>query len=115
MDVIVGAGKTGASCARYLARKGQQFRLADDALAPSALAEIRALVADAECTALADARLEEASRLIVSPGVPLARPEIVGARAAGVPITGDVAIFCGEISAPLLAVTGSNGKRTVTT
>ena len=115
MDVIVGAGKTGASCARYLARKGQQFRLADDALAPSALAEIRALVADAECTALADARLEKASRLIVSPGVPLARPEIVGARAAGVPITGDVAIFCGEISAPLLAVTGSNGKSTVTT
>lgn len=115
MDVIVGAGQTGVSCARYLAAKGLAFRIADDAPNPPGLAEIRGFVPGVTCLPIADAGLSEAGRLIVSPGVPLAREEIQQARLAGVAVTGDVALFCDEISAPLLAITGSNGKSTVTT
>ena len=115
MDVIVGAGKTGASCARYLAARGVPFRVADDNPDAPGMAEIRSLVPDVECAPVAQAELSNGNRLIVSPGVPLAREEIAEAIRAGVPVTGDVAIFCDEAKAPFIGVTGSNGKSTVTT
>ena len=115
MDVIVGVGKTGVSCARHLAAKGLAFRLADDAPAPAGFAEILQFAPGVTCRSLAEAGLTEARRLIVSPGVSLAREEIRPALFAGAQVTGDVALFCNEIDAPLLAITGSNGKSTVTT
>jgi UDP-N-acetylmuramoylalanine--D-glutamate ligase len=56
-----------------------------------------------------------ADRLVVSPGVPLAEPAVAGAIARGVPVVGDVELFAREAKAPIAAITGSNGKSTVTT
>ncbi|HCI88587.1 MAG TPA: UDP-N-acetylmuramoyl-L-alanine--D-glutamate ligase [Gammaproteobacteria bacterium] len=54
-----------------------------------------------------------ASEIIVSPGVSLKTPQLAAAIAAGVPITGDIDIFSKTVKAPIVAVTGSNGKSTV--
>jgi UDP-N-acetylmuramoylalanine--D-glutamate ligase len=55
-----------------------------------------------------------AQRLVVSPGVSLQQPLIAAARARGVEIMGDIELFARAAQAPVVAVTGSNGKSTVT-
>jgi UDP-N-acetylmuramoylalanine--D-glutamate ligase len=66
-----------------------------------------------------------AARLVVSPGVPIREPMIQAALARGIPVLGDIELFAQEVCAPLpaepadppsvVAITGSNGKSTVTT
>ena len=56
-----------------------------------------------------------ADLIVASPGVALATPALSAAADAGVEIVGDVELFCREAQAPIVAITGSNGKSTVTT
>ncbi len=115
--MIVGLGQTGLSVARYLLARGIDFRIADSRLAPPGLDALQALCPDAElCLGdFASAGLAAAERLILSPGVPLQDPAIAAAVAAGAQVESDIDLFCGEISAPIVAITGSNAKSTVTT
>ena len=133
--VIVGAGVTGASVARHLAREGIDFDVADAGPDGARAALARALEAPRSTAPDAPARpdgeraaLEAAlgraryhdgldaldhEVLVLSPGIPRARPEIAGAIARGARVIGDVELFAGAVDAPVVAVTGSNGKSTV--
>ena len=113
--IIVGLGKTGLSVARYLHSVGVDFSVVDSRLNPPGLHEfskefpqVRLVLGEfpAELLLAAD-------ELIVSPGVSLETPAIQAARNSGVAITGDIDMFSRAVRAPILAVTGSNGKSTV--
>ena len=112
--MIVGLGKTGLSCARYFQRHGIAFAVMDSEPFPAALPELQALAPDAQFMVTDEEALLEADEIVLSPGVPRENPEIRQALDAGVPVTGDVAMFAGLADAPLVAITGSNGKSTVT-
>lgn len=115
--IIVGLGATGLSCARHLARMGAPFAVADSRETPPGLAELKALCPDVEvrCGPLEAGFLSQASELILSPGVAKAQPAIEQAVAAGVKLSGDIDLFCRQVSAPIIAITGANAKSTVTT
>lgn len=115
LTVIVGLGSTGLSCAKYFASLGEKFKVVDSRKNPPGRLELERLMPEVECE-LGDYCAEtflQAKQLVVSPGVSLLTREIVAARSAGVPITGDIDIFSKRVSAPIIAVTGSNGKSTV--
>ena len=115
--LIVGLGKTGLSVARFLARQGLAFAVADSRENPPGLAGLRA-----ECPGAAvhlgpfDAALFQSFRtLVVSPGIAVAEPAIQAAARVGAEIIGDIELFARHAAAPVIAITGSNGKSTVTT
>ena len=114
--LIVGLGPTGLSVARYLGRQGASFSVVDSRINPPGMADLQREFPDAPChfgdfnTSLFDA----AKRLIVSPGVAVATPQIAAARLRGAEIIGDVELFVREAQAPIIAITGSNGKSSVT-
>lgn len=113
--IIVGLGKTGLSVARYLHSVGAEFAVVDSRTNPPGLAEFSREFPDVSLTLgeFPVALLCAADELIVSPGVSLETPAIRMAIEAGVAITGDIDMFSKAVSAPILAVTGSNGKSTV--
>ena len=117
MKVVIGLGKTGLSCARYLASRNEKFKVLDTRKNPPGLQQLRAECPDVEFEfgELDPQTLMNAKQLIVSPGVNQKTPAIQSAIAAGVALTGDVDIFAKAISAPIVAITGSNAKSTVTT
>jgi UDP-N-acetylmuramoylalanine--D-glutamate ligase len=114
--VVIGLGATGLSCARYLHRRGVPFSVVDTRPNPPGLEEFRAdMPAVPVFTGLYPAELVTgASELIVSPGVALDDPVVVQARDAGVDIVGDIDLFMREARAPVIGITGSNAKSTVT-
>lgn len=116
--VILGLGKTGLSCARFLAGHGASVSVLDSRRAPPALAALREQIPKAPVYLggfdNAAAVIQQAKQLVVSPGVAVSEPAIQAARAAGVPVLGDIELFARYARAPIVAVTGSNGKSTVT-
>lgn len=115
-NLIVGLGTTGLSCARHLHRQGDRFTVTDSRAEPPGLTALQAEMPEVRLE-LGGFNLQSflaATRLLVSPGVPLETPEILAARRTGVMITGDVDQFSRLASAPIVAITGSNGKSTVT-
>nr|WP_320137002.1 UDP-N-acetylmuramoyl-L-alanine--D-glutamate ligase [uncultured Amphritea sp.] len=117
LRIIIGLGQTGLSCARYLADKGLPFMLVDTRDTPPNLELIHAEFPDVEvhCGELNPALLCRASEIILSPGVAKDQPAIQSAAAAGVKLSGDIDLFCQAVTAPIVAITGSNAKSTVTT
>lgn len=115
--LIIGLGKTGLSCARFLADQGKPFAVADTRELPPNLATFQQQYPGIEvrCGKLDSAWLQRANRLLVSPGVSRNDAAIVAAEQAGVEILGDIDLFCQVVSAPIVAITGSNAKSTVTT
>ncbi len=114
--VVVGLGVTGLSVARHLAARGVPLVVVDSRERPPARdALARELPAvDVRTGTFAPALLAAASQIVVSPGVALAEPAIAAAAAKGVEVVGDVELFAREAPAPVAAITGSNGKSTVT-
>ncbi|MBT8130660.1 MAG: UDP-N-acetylmuramoyl-L-alanine--D-glutamate ligase [Gammaproteobacteria bacterium] len=115
-SIVVGLGKTGLSCARYLARLGDRVIVTDSRERPPGLGELRRLMPEVETRlgGFDEAVLGLADRLVVSPGVSLSEPFIQAAARRNVAVTGDIAFFAEEAEAPLICITGSNGKSTVT-
>jgi UDP-N-acetylmuramoylalanine--D-glutamate ligase len=116
-SVVVGLGKTGASCVRYLAKRGDHVSATDTRRAPPGLAELGDLAGsvDLRLGGFDLSLLEGASRVLMSPGVSLEEPIVQAARARGIEVLGDVELFAREVHAPVIGVTGTNGKSTVTT
>ena len=115
LTVIVGLGATGLSCVKYFAAMGEKVKVVDSRDEPPGLAALKERYPDVEYE-LGDFNLETfltAKELVVSPGLSIRSPEIVAAKQAGVPITGDIDIFSKQAASPIIAVTGSNGKSTV--
>ena len=115
--IVVGLGKSGMSLVRFLARQGVPFAVVDTRANPPELATLKAQFPQVEvrCGALGVDFLCRASELYVSPGLPLATPELQAAAAQGVKLSGDIDLFVRHAKAPLVAITGSNAKSTVTT
>ncbi|ADE13674.1 UDP-N-acetylmuramoylalanine/D-glutamate ligase [Nitrosococcus halophilus Nc 4] len=114
--VIVGLGKTGLSCARFLANRGLSVTVVDSREAPPGLAALQEQVPGV-AVRLGDfevALMQQAERLVISPGVALSEPAIQVAQARGIPVLGDIELFAYWAQAPVIAITGSNGKSTVT-
>lgn len=114
--IVVGLGKTGLACARYLAKRGVAFAVVDSRENPPGADELKSEMPEVRLqTGPFDAAfLSQASELILSPGVAQADPAIQAAVSSGVKLTGDIDLFCHEVSAPIIAITGSNAKSTVT-
>lgn len=115
--LIVGLGQTGLSCARFLAQHALGVVVMDTREQPPALTTLQhefpqVLV---KTGGLDPDWLLKADMIVLSPGVDPRLPEIRAAREAGIEIVGDVELFARYANAPIVAVTGSNGKSTVTT
>lgn len=115
--LVLGLGATGLSVARYLKRSGRPFALADSRAAPPNLAAVQAEFPELTLH-LGEWSAEllcQFSQIILSPGIPREEPAVAAAIAAGVLVIGDIDLFVQEAAAPIVAITGSNGKTTVTT
>lgn len=117
LQVVVGLGKTGVSCVRYLMAQHANVAVTDSRIDPPGLDEIKQQFPNIYFSiGKFDADLcGRASRLIVSPGISLQTPAIATALAKGIPAIGDIELFAQHTTAPIIAITGSNGKSTVTT
>ncbi|MDX1454462.1 MAG: UDP-N-acetylmuramoyl-L-alanine--D-glutamate ligase [Gammaproteobacteria bacterium] len=115
--MIIGLGMTGLSCARYLHGKGYAVAVTDSRAAPPGLADLQRDIPDAAIFVggFSDVALASADLVLVSPGIPLNDPFILRVRDAGVDLIGDIELFAREAQAPIVGVTGSNGKSTVAT
>ena len=116
--LVVGLGKSGASTVRYLAREGARLVLTDSRAAPPGLDELKALAPEAAIQVGAFAAPEPLSQFafaVISPGVPLDDPFIVRLRQAKLELIGDIELFARAVGdTPVIGITGSNGKSTVT-
>ena len=112
--VILGLGKTGLSCVNYFLRQGVTPMVLDTRANPPGRQELPSHV-ELRCGPLDADLLCQAELIIASPGIALATPALQTAAAAGVEIIGDIELFVREAKAPIVAITGSNGKSTVTT
>jgi UDP-N-acetylmuramoylalanine--D-glutamate ligase len=129
--IVVGLGKTGFSCVRYLVQQGYSVAVVDSRNEPPCLAEFHKLCSDNNLSiplalgTFAAPFLMQARELVVSPGVSLREPELVACIVRGVPVIGDIELLVRAVAAsattahgygvPIVAITGSNGKSTVTT
>jgi len=116
--LVVGLGETGLSVARYLSRQGVDVAIVDSREQPPGLERLRAELPDDVALFLGGFRaeaFERAEQIVLSPGVSRTAPEITAAVARGVPVTGDIELFAQVVHAPVIAITGSNGKSTVVT
>ena len=107
--LVLGLGDTGLSVARWAERHGARVRVADTRSAPP-----RQFVGDLRLGAFTPALLEGIELICISPGLSLADPLIGEALSRGIPVLGDVELFAWHNRAPVLAITGTNGKSTVT-
>ncbi|MDP9440655.1 MAG: UDP-N-acetylmuramoyl-L-alanine--D-glutamate ligase, partial [Actinomycetota bacterium] len=113
--LVLGLGVTGEAVARQLLRRGDAVTVADDGTGADVQARAQALglaVADREEAVRAVAEVDV---LLPSPGVPFAHPAIRAALARGVPVWSEFELAAQWDSRPVVAVTGTNGKTTVTT
>ncbi|MCW9012691.1 MAG: UDP-N-acetylmuramoyl-L-alanine--D-glutamate ligase [Gammaproteobacteria bacterium] len=115
--LVVGLGITGLSVVRHLKNQNQEVVVVDSREQPPGLDELHKLYPEISVYAgeFDQALFMGASKLIVSPGVSIAEPVIQHAVAQGVEVVGDVELFAQQVTAPVIAITGSNGKSTVTT
>jgi UDP-N-acetylmuramoylalanine--D-glutamate ligase len=115
--LVLGLGRTGVSCARHFARQGRALRVADSRAEPPGLAALRDEWPGLELRTgpFVDSLLEDVAFVVVSPGLSLREPVLVEAARRGLPIVGDIELFAREARAPVAAITGTNGKSTVTT
>ena len=112
--VIIGLGLTGLSCVDFFVARGVTPRVMDTRVVPPGLEKLPKNV-ERWLGSLNDDWLQSADLIVASPGMALAHPSLMDAADAGVEIVGDIELFCREAQAPIVAITGSNGKSTVTT
>lgn len=112
--VIIGLGLTGLSCVDFFMARGVTPRVMDTRINPPGLDKLPDSV-ERHVGDLNQQWLLDADLIVASPGIALAHPALSDAVDAGVEIVGDIELFCRENQAPVVAITGSNGKSTVTT
>jgi UDP-N-acetylmuramoylalanine--D-glutamate ligase len=116
--VVLGLGLTGFSLARHLVAAGASVRVADTRPAPPFAAALAAALPHVPLVTgpFTAATLADADLVAVSPGVAVAEPAVAAAAARGAELVGDVELFARALPSgqKVLAITGSNGKTTVT-
>ena len=109
--LVLGLGDSGLSAARWVEREGGQARVADTRAAPPRKDSFRG---DLRLGPFHPRLLEGADLVCVSPGLSLEQEIIRAALAANIPVLGDIELFAWHARQPVLAITGTNGKTTVT-
>ncbi|MXP51147.1 UDP-N-acetylmuramoyl-L-alanine--D-glutamate ligase [Pantoea sp. SoEX] len=111
--IIIGSGMTGLSCIDFFLKKGVNPILIDTRLFPPS---IKSIPKGIKCYfgGFHVDHLLKADLIVVSPGISLNNPALQIAANKGIEIVGDVELFCRELNVPIIAITGSNGKSTVT-
>lgn len=121
--LVLGLGETGCSLARWLTAEGASVRVADSRTQPPGLETLRLDCPAAEifCGDFSESLLDDVARIAISPGVPVATPLVQQALARGIPVEGDIELLAqklaqsgGDGGTRVIAITGSNGKTTVT-
>jgi len=117
LTVVIGLGMTGLSVARFLQKNKQRFVMMDSREAPPNLELFKQEFSDIDLYLgeLDEVLLCRASEIVVSPGLSLRTPALRNAIAAGVSVVGDIELFARAVTQPVIAITGSNAKSTVTT
>ena len=116
--LVVGLGETGLSVARFLSRQGVPVAIVDSREQPPGLERLRTELPADVALFLGEfnaGAFERAQQIVISPGVSMQEPQIAAAVARQVPVIGDIELFAQTATAPVIAVTGSNGKSTVVT
>ena len=115
--LVVGLGNTGISVANYLHKLGFNFAITDSRDKPPLIDEFFQVMPDTPVFTggFDEAAFKVATHLVVSPGVSLNEKSIVKAIAHGSKIVSDIDLFACSVDVPIIAITGSNGKSTVTT
>lgn len=123
LDVVIGLGSSGLSAVVFLCAQGRRVAVTDEQPAPSLAPKLPENV-QAVFGVIDEDLLLTASRIVISPGVNPSHPAIKSAKLANIPILSDIQLFCDELRArdermnqhtPIVAITGSNAKSTVTT
>ncbi len=116
VTLVVGLGQTGQSVARYLARKGEPFIVFDSRETPPALQVFQKDHPEVSVFLLhfPEETWQHVTRVICSPGVPATLDVMQKAHAYGIPVESDMDCLVREVQAPMVAITGTNGKSTVT-
>ena len=115
--LVVGLGTTGLAVAKFLASRGEDVRVIDSRAKPPGFEALRAAQPELEVVleSLHPRWLEGISQVVMSPGLGLDIGIAAEARRRGIPLVGEVELFARTARAPIVAVTGSNGKSTVVT
>ena len=114
-NLVAGIGKTGLSIARYLREHDADAIFYDTRTEPPGIDELREIWPEPRLL-LGSATLPEGiERVIASPGIEEGHPIITAARKADIEVISDIQLFADEAAAPFVAITGTNGKSTVTT
>lgn len=113
--LVVGLGITGLSVVRFLSGKANVAGLADDRVEVPKLDQLRALApaASVYTGSYAELDLADFDTILLSPGVPRRSELVLKALELGLDVIGDIELFARVVEAPVVGVTGSNGKSTV--
>jgi UDP-N-acetylmuramoylalanine--D-glutamate ligase len=116
-NLVLGLGKTGVSVVRWLLSRGEDVTVNDSRDTPPGGEEIREFGATVQTRFghFDHELLADVDRIIVSPGISSRETIVKEANDRGIPVVGDIEVFAEAHTAPVLAVTGTNGKSTVTT
>ena len=116
--LVVGLAKTGVACARFLAQRGARVTVTDmrdEIVLAASMDELEGLGIRWSLGRHDEADFLGSDLIVVSPGVPMDHPLLVKAAAAGVEIVSEIELASRLITAPIVAITGTNGKTTTTT
>jgi UDP-N-acetylmuramoylalanine--D-glutamate ligase len=115
--LIAGLGRTGLSVARHLYSQGIPFAVTDGNAMPNGLEELKSFAPDAPLYLgeLSAAALDGVVEVIASPGIALRSALLSEAARRGIAIVGDIELFARTCNVPVVGITGTNGKSTVTT
>ncbi len=116
-SLVVGMGATGFSIAQFLASKGQAFHVFDTRASSSMLERFEESFPESQTFfgEIEESFVLDAEEIYLSPGVSRKEKVISSALAAGKSVVGDIELFLREVEKPVIGITGSNGKSTVTT
>jgi UDP-N-acetylmuramoylalanine--D-glutamate ligase len=114
--LVVGLGLTGASCVRYLVGRGYDVTGVDTRAEPPGFESLKKEFPRAALHAgrLDSMLFRDPGLLVVSPGLSINEGPVADAVAAGAQPIGDIELFARQAKAPVIAITGANGKSTVT-
>ncbi len=116
MKLILGLGVTGLSVARFFIRNNIPFRIADSRQEPPMLkiSNNENLLHDFSFGDWSESLLDDISEVIISPGIAESESIVRWIRAKNISIISDIELFGRYVKAPMIGITGSNGKSTVT-
>ncbi len=115
--LVVGLGATGYSVAQFLHQTPIKFAVIDSRSNPPSIENLREQMPDVPvfCGTFNQAAFDVATHLVISPGVSLQEPILHQAIQTGMTVMSDIDLFACATDKPIIAITGSNGKSTVTT